>query len=138
MYTGIKDSSGNIINVEASTIDKKEDIFHITRAVYSPDKKYLYVTTNYINRKNKPKGDFKETNFHIEIAEYKEGIGWTNFKVLPFCKPRYSYAHPVISPDGKTLYFTSNIRGEKETTKGFLDIFKVDILENNTFTSLKT
>ncbi len=136
-YTGIKDSSGNIINVKELQIDKKEDVFHITSAIYSPDKKQLYVTTNYINRKNKPKGSFKETNFHIEVAEYKDGVGWTNFQVLPFCEPRYSYAHPMISPDGKTMYFTSNIRGGKETTKGPSDIFRVDILGNNTFSKPK-
>ena len=133
LYTGTKDANGNIINVETLQIDKKEDIFQITSAVCSPDNKKLYVTTNYVNRRNKPKGSFKETNFHIEVAEYKAGIGWTNFQVLPFCKPRYSYAHPTISSDGKTLYFTSNIRGGKETTKGPSDIFKVDILKNNGF-----
>ena len=133
LYTGTKEVNGEIVNIEALQIDKKEDIFNITSATFSPDGKKLYVTTNYTNRKNKPKGDFKETNFHIEVAEYKKGVGWTNFKVLPFCKPRYSYAHPVMSPDGKTLYFTSNLRGGKETTKGPSDIFKVDVLGNNTY-----
>tara|TARA_R110000868_G_scaffold144150_2_gene362942 strand:- start:12412 stop:13329 length:918 start_codon:yes stop_codon:yes gene_type:complete len=137
IYTGTKDVSGNIINVEELRIDKKEDIFSISSAVYSHNKKKLFVTTNYINRKNRPKGNYKETNSHIEVAEYKEGVGWTNFKVLPFCKPRYSYAHPAIGPDGKTMYFTSNLRGGKETTKGPSDIFKVDILQNNTYSEPK-
>ncbi len=39
LYTGIKDQSGNIINVEELKIDKKEDIFNISSAVYSQDKK---------------------------------------------------------------------------------------------------
>ena len=60
-----------------------------------------------------------------------------NFNVLPFCKPRYSYEHPAISPDGKTMYFTSNLRGGKETSKGPSDIFKVDILQNNTYSQPK-
>lgn len=133
VYTGVKDQTGNINNIKALQIDSKEDIFQITSAVFSPGKKRLYVTTNYINRQNKPKGDYKETNFHIEVAEYKNGIGWTNFKVLPFCKPRYSYAHPAISHDGKTMYFTANIRGGKETTKGTSDIFKVDIIGDDSY-----
>lgn len=137
IYKGIKSENGNIENIEPLHIDSKEDIAHITSACISNDAKTLYVTTNYINRKNRPKGDFKETNFHIEKAEYISGIGWTNFKVLPFCKPRYSYAHPSISKDGKTLYFTANVRGGKETTKGPSDIFKVDIFGNNTFSEPK-
>ena len=137
IYEGMKSENGNIENIEPLFIDSKEDISHITSACISNDAKTLYVTTNYINRKNRPKGDFKETNFHIEKAEYISGIGWTNFKVLPFCKPRYSYAHPSISKDGKTLYFTANVRGGKETTKGPSDIFKVDIFGNNTFSEPK-
>lgn len=133
IYKGVKAENGNIIKIEPLNIDSKEDITHITSACLSPDGNTLYVTTNYTNRKNRPKEDFKETNFHIESAEYIEGIGWTNFKALPFCKPRYSYAHPSISKDGKTMYFTSNIKGGKETTKGPSDIFKIEIQGNNDF-----
>lgn len=133
IYTGIRKESGEIDEIKPLLIDSNEDISYISSAFLSPDDNTLYVTTNYINRKNRPKEDFKETNFHIEKAEYVEGVGWTNFKVLPFCKPRYSYAHPSLSADGKTLYFTANIRGGKHSAKGTSDIFKVDILENNTY-----
>jgi hypothetical protein len=137
LYLGSKDELGDISNIKPLPIDSKEDISHITSAFISHDGKNLYVTTNYINRKNKPKGDFKETNFHIEIAEYVEGKGWTNFKALPFCKPQYSYAHPSLSSDGKTLYFTANIRGGKEMAKGPSDIFKVEILGENSYSEPK-
>lgn len=133
IYKGNITETGDINNVEPLLIDKKEDISHITSAYITPDGKTLYVTTNYTNRSNRPKEDFKETNFHIEKAEYVEAIGWTNFKVLPFCKPRYSYAHATLSPDGKTLYFTANIRGGKHSAKGSSDIFKVDVLDDNTY-----
>jgi Tol biopolymer transport system component len=53
--------------------------------------------------------------------------------VLSFCKLRFSYAHPTLSKDGKTLYFIANIRGGKETTKGGSDIFKVDVLGDNEY-----
>ena len=133
IYQGQKTTTGDIKNLQPLLIDKKAGIFHITSACISPDGKKLYITTNYINRRNRPKGDFKETNFHIEVAEYVNNVGWTNFKVLPFCKPRYSYAHPSIGPDGKTLYFTANIRGGKDSAKGTSDIFKVDILDDNRY-----
>jgi hypothetical protein len=125
--------NGQLSEIKPLKIDESEDIWHITSACISPDGKTLFVTTNYTNRKNRPKETFKETNFHLEKAEYKEGVGWTNFEVLSFCKPRYSYAHPSLSPDGKTLYFTSNIRGGKETTKGTSDIFKVNLKNDLSF-----
>ena len=102
----------------------------------SSDGKHLYLTTNY-NDKDRPKGNFKATNFHIKVGEYKAGLGFTNFKVLPFCKPKFSYAHPCLSKDGKTLYFIANIRGGKETTKGGSDIFKVELLENGKYSEPK-
>jgi len=113
-------------------IDPKAGITKITSATLSSDKKNIFISTVYTS-KNKPKVKFKETNFHLEIGEYKAGVGYTNFKVLPFCNPRFSYAHPALSPDGKSLFFTANIKGGKESTKGGSDIFQVDILGKNQF-----
>ncbi len=136
IFKGTITNDGNIQNIEEITIDPKSNIENITSAAVSSDGKQIYITTTYTN-KNRPKGTFNKTNFHIEVGEFKAGIGFTNFKVLPFCIPRYSYAHPALSSDGKTLYFTANVRGGRETTKGASDIFKVDILENSTFGKIK-
>jgi WD40-like Beta Propeller Repeat len=105
---------------------------NVSSVILSPEGKHLYVTVTY-NNKNSPKGDFSIENFHIEVGEFVAGVGWTNFKVLPFCNPKYSYGHPTFSKDGKTMYFIANIKGGKEATKGASDIFKVDVLGNNTF-----
>ncbi len=136
IFEGELSVDGQIINTKPIVIDSNQGISHITSAAISPDGKHLYITTNYTSR-NKPKGNFKDTNFHIKVGEYKEGLGWTNFSVLPFCKPKYSYAHPAISTDGKTLYFIANLRGGKESTKGGSDIFKVDILVDNNYSEPK-
>ncbi|GAA3654118.1 TolB family protein [Flavivirga jejuensis] len=136
VFQGDLSNDGRISNIDQIIIDPKENISHITSATISRDGKQLYLTTRY-TYKNKPKGDFNMENFHLKVGEFKTGLGWTNFKVLPFCKPKYSYAHPAISNDGKTLYFTANERGGKETTRGGSDIFKVAILENNTFSKPK-
>lgn len=132
VYEGNVTDVGNITDVTLIEIDPKQKIPQITSAVKTPDGKYLYITTVYTDR-DRPKGNFKPTNFHIRVGEYKADVGWTNFKVLPFCQPKYSYAHPAFSADGKTLYFTANIRGGKETTKGGSDIFKIAVLGYNTF-----
>lgn len=125
-----------IAELSAVEIDPKAGIPQITSATLSLNKQKIYITTVYTN-KNKPKVRFKETNFHLEVGEYKPGVGFTNFQVLPFCNPRFSYAHPAISPDGKMLYFTANIKGGKETTKGGSDIFRVNILEDGTYSDPK-
>ena len=136
IFEGTLSSLGEIENVNPVQINPQEDISHITSATMTHDGKQLYLTTNYSN-KDRPKGDFKDTNFHIKVGEFVEGVGWTNFKVLPFCDPKYSYGHPTLSYDGKTMFFIANIRGGKETTKGGSDIFKVQVLGNNTFSEPK-
>ncbi|WP_282148997.1 TolB family protein [Algibacter lectus] len=132
IFQGEIKNSETIENLSTVQIDPKAGVPQITSATLSRDGSLIYITTVYTN-KNKPNVRFKETNFHLEVGEFKAGVGFTNFKVLPFCKPRFSYAHPALSPDGKTLFFTANIKGGKATTKGGSDIFKVDILDGNTF-----
>ena len=133
LYSGKRKEDGNIVDINTLQIDEKEGLPSITSASLSPDGEYLYIATTYANRKIKPKGTYKESNFHLEVGEYVNGVGWTNFKVLNFCKPIYSYGHPAVSPDGKVLYFVANIRTGKQMTKGVSDIFKVDILAENAY-----
>ncbi|MBP0903304.1 PD40 domain-containing protein [Mariniflexile gromovii] len=131
IFEGEIDVDGAIQNIKNIEIDPDQKINYITSASMSSNGKQLYITTTFDDR------NFDEDNFQIKVGEFKSGIGWTNFEVLPFCDSKYSYAHPALSKDGKTLYFTSNIRGGKETTKGGSDIFKVDILENGKFSEPK-
>ena len=119
--------NGVIQNIKNIEIDPAEKLNYITSATMSSNGKQLYITTTLNDNA------IDEDNFQIKAGEFKSGVGWSNFKTLAFCSPKYSYAHPTLSKDGKTLYFTSNIRGGKETTKGGSDIFKVAILENNKF-----
>ena len=131
IFEGEIGENGEIKNLKHIEIDPNEKITYITSATLSPNGNQLYVTT--ILNEN----DISEDNFQLKVGEFKSDVGWTNFKTLSFCNPKYSYAHPAISKDGKTLYFISNIRGGKETTKGGSDIFKVDILGNNSFSEPK-
>ncbi|WMI64536.1 hypothetical protein RBH94_10735 [Aestuariibaculum sp. YM273] len=132
VFKGTVSSSGGIDVYAPIQIDSSYKLDYITSASISPDGKYLYVTTQYIS-KDMSKGNFKQDNFHIKRGVFKAGVGWTDFVVLPFCNPKYSYAHPALSPDGKVLYFTSNIRGGKETTRGGSDIFTVEVLDDGSY-----
>ncbi len=88
----------------------------------------MYFTrNNYLDGK---KG--KDGNKITLIKLYKatlENEKWTNVTELPFDSDNYSTAHPALSPDGKTLYFVSDMPG----TLGQSDLFKVTINEDGTF-----
>ncbi|MDO1500995.1 hypothetical protein Q2T40_12715 [Winogradskyella maritima] len=133
LYEGNVSANGEITNIEAFKIADSEDIQHIVSATYSPDGKKLYVSTKYGKRKNAPKGKFKDTNLHIEVAELTIS-GWSGFEVLSFCKPKFSYAHPTLSADGKYMFFISDMKGTgKQYTKGKSDIYRVEMLSDGTF-----
>ncbi len=102
---------------------------HDGPAVVSPDGMTLYFTrNNYLNNKEGKK-DKEKTN-HLKLySAVKSGDRWVDVKELPFNSNDYSVGHPSISPDGNTLYFTSDMEGGL----GGTDIYKVSIQGNNTF-----
>ncbi|MGV3460322.1 MAG: OmpA family protein [Flavobacterium sp.] len=60
----------------------------------------------------------------------KENGKWGKPLPVPFNDKRYSTGNPSISADGKTLYFASNREG---SMGGSTDIWKVTVMENNTY-----
>lgn len=119
---------GEIINpVQFNKTEKF--VFNTSSAGFSNDGKYMYITTNFMKRGKSYKRKLKSINLNIQRGEYIEGRGWTNFEPLPFCKPSYNYGHATLSPDGSTMYFTSNADG----AHGQTDLFKVKILGNGEY-----
>ncbi|MES2544727.1 MAG: OmpA family protein [Bacteroidota bacterium] len=102
--------------------------FNESTPVFTKDLKTVYFTRNNFN--NGVKGFDKDKKILLKLYKAKfVNDKWTNVQELPFNDNSYSVAHPALSPDEKTLYFASDMPG----TKGQSDIFKVDILENETY-----
>jgi len=67
---------------------------------------------------------------HLKIYVSNKVDGeWTDAEEVSFNSDKYSTGHPALSPDGKKLYFVSDMPG----TIGQTDIFVVDVLGENTF-----
>lgn len=61
--------------------------------------------------------------FHTDLISDSEGVKhWVTGDRLEFCDDNYMFAHPSLSPDGQTLYFTSDMPGGV----GGMDIWKVE------------
>ncbi len=102
--------------------------FNESSAVFTKDGKTMYFTRNSFT--NGKKG--KSQNKSIFLKLYKAKLisnQWTNVKELPFCSNEFNTAHPALSPDGKILYFVSDMPGGY----GQSDIYKVKINDNGTF-----
>jgi len=82
---------------------------------FSGDGNYAIFTRTQYEKHN-----FKNTSRPKLYSAVKEDNKWKQIKLLNLGGEQYSNAHPSISKDGKTLYFTSN----REGGFGGYDIYK--------------
>ncbi|WP_405250826.1 OmpA family protein [Dokdonia sp. Asnod3-C12] len=92
---------------------------------------------------------FTRNNYDVDLKRGEDGIShlklytavrndsldrkddWSDVHELPFNSKDYSTGHPTLSEDGSKLYFVSDMPG----TIGATDIFVVDILGDNTYST---
>ncbi|MDO6809153.1 OmpA family protein [Zobellia galactanivorans] len=113
---------------EALKLSKKINTkYHEASVTFSPDNKTMYFTRN--NYGKKLKRDKKGIN-HLKIYKsIKVDTEWTEATEVSFNSDNYSTGHPALSPDGKQLYFVSDMPG----SLGKTDIFVVDVLDDGSF-----
>ncbi|MCB9187195.1 MAG: PD40 domain-containing protein [Flavobacteriales bacterium] len=92
------------------------------------DGKWLYFTSNTskkdeVNVKKKAKNKISDSGVNVlKIIQAQLINGeWSNITELPVNNIQYSCTHPSISPDGKTMYFVSNMPGGQ----GGYDIYRI-------------
>lgn len=91
-------------------------------AVITRDGKTMYFTRNNILKGKRRFDDKKSTKLKIYRAELVDNK-WTNVSELPFNSNQFNTAHPTLSADEKTLYFSSDRPGGF----GQGDLWKVSI-----------
>lgn len=92
-------------------LSQKKPKHHVGSPVFSADMKTIYFT-RLVNTK-------RGNVLKIFTSQADDSGKWGKEKLMSFCSDEYDCAHPALSLDGKTLYFSSNMRG----TKGGMDIF---------------
>lgn len=97
-------------------------------AILTKDGLTLYFTRNNFKKNKQKKNNKDEVSLKIYSARFKNGQ-WTDVMELPFNSDNYNCAHPALSLDEKTLYFSSNMAG----SLGQSDLYRVAILENGMF-----
>ncbi|MES2812530.1 MAG: OmpA family protein [Bacteroidota bacterium] len=124
----------NILSIPMKNINAKDSIvsyfsadvntkMHDATPVFTADGKTMYFTRNFTKKSGKrAKNKEKVSVLQIYKAEFVNGK-WANIVSLPVNSPNYSVAHPALSSDEKTLYFTSDMPG----SLGSYDIYSVDV-----------
>ncbi|WP_445385512.1 OmpA family protein [Robiginitalea sp. IMCC44478] len=121
----------NADSISEEKVSKLENInsrYHESSSVLSPDGSTLYFTRNNYAEGEAKKDEQGVVRLKVYKAKMVDGL-WTDVEPLPFNSDAYSVAHPAISPDGKTLYFASDMPG----TLGQSDLFKVPIRSDGTY-----
>jgi len=128
LYMADKNEDGKLSNTTKLTGDINTK-FHESSAVFTKDGNTVYFTrNNYVEGKKRRDSD---RNIRLKIFKATK-LGdnfWANVVELPFNSDDYSVAHPALSPDGKRLYFSSDMPG----TKGMSDLWYVDILGSDSY-----
>lgn len=117
-------SSGTAVKLEGEVNTR----LHESTSVVSKDGLTMYFTRNNFMDGRKGKDEEGIIRLKIYSAENINGV-WTNITELPFNSDSYSVAHPMLSPDGKRLYFVSDMPG----SLGESDIFMTEIIGDGTY-----
>ena len=103
--------------------------YHEASVAITNDGKTMYFTRDNVSKNRKLKAD-REGTSHLKI--YKATLvdtTWQDVQELNFNDKVFSTGHPALSPDNKTLYFTS----DREGGYGQSDIWKVAILGDDNY-----
>ena len=98
--------------------------FHEGPSVFFENEKALIVTRNASFKKGKVKDNFTNT-LQLAISKFGATNEWSAMTPLHISSNEYSIAHPSVSSDGKTLYFSSDMPG----TIGKSDLYVSTYLE---------
>jgi outer membrane protein OmpA-like peptidoglycan-associated protein/tetratricopeptide (TPR) repeat protein len=86
--------------------------YHDGPAIFNKDYTEIFLNRTFVH-KDKEKKDNKKIKTHllkIFYATRKNGK-WGKLKPFFLNSTEYSVGHPALSPDGKTLYFVSDMKG---------------------------
>jgi len=91
-------------------LENLESSFHDSNVAFDPRSKSIYFTRNFIK-----KDKLNANSEGLSNMQILKGTIYANTLVnvtsLSFNSKEYSCGHPALSPDGKYLYFTSNMPG---------------------------
>jgi len=98
--------------------------YHEGPSTFNEEGDVVYFTRSNYYRRKMVKSDNNENNLKIFKATLIDGK-WKNLEELPFNSDDYSCGHPTLAPDGKTLYFISDMPGGE----GGTDLYKTVLEE---------
>lgn len=128
LYFGTINDYGLVSDTQKfeKSIDSK---FNESTPVFTKDGKTVYFTRNNFIKGKKGQNAQGTVLLKIYRAQINQKQEWVNITELSIDSDNFQVAHPALSPDEKTLYFSSDQPG----TTGKSDIYKVEIKPDGSF-----
>lgn len=134
-YTGLNFTDLYVAQIDGANFNKPAKVegvngrFHDGIATLSADGNTMILTrSNYGTRGRLQANEESVNTMQLYISTKSEDGKWSEPQLMPFSNEANMYAHPVLSSDGKTLYFSSDMSGGF----GGMDLYK-STLENDTW-----
>ncbi|NQX93194.1 MAG: carboxypeptidase regulatory-like domain-containing protein [Flavobacteriales bacterium] len=105
------------VNIDGENISNAEPFdlngrYHDASPSLSADESFMVFTrNNYDNGNRLNANTADESTMQLYFTEKDEEGNWKDPAPLSFMDPDYMFAHPALSDDGNTLYFSSNMNG---------------------------
>ncbi|HKX87009.1 MAG TPA: OmpA family protein [Flavobacterium sp.] len=130
MYVADRNSADGSLFNEQPFLSEIASKYHDATITFSNDLKTFYYTTNTL-KGNRLKNDKKGTNNFQILKASIDNDKATKGEKLFFNSLDYSVGHPALSPDGKLLFFVSDMPGGYGET----DIYVVEVFAGGTMNS---
>lgn len=85
--------------------------YHDAVAAVSPNGTTAIFTRSFQLKNQLGGNDKNEATNQLYFSRKGADGKWEPAQMLPFCDAKYQFMHPTFSPDGNTLYFTSDMPG---------------------------
>ncbi len=128
LFFGDVNKNGEIVNKRPLNGVAQNKKISKTGITFTKDFKKVYFSARENKKKSKRNGKDR-----IFVADVDAKGNWANIKKLPFNNDKYISKEPVLSNDGKKLYFVSN----RSSSYGGTDIFVVTINTDGTYSEPK-
>ncbi len=111
--------------VELENVNGK---YHDAAASVSPNGQMMVFTRSFQLNSGKMAGnDQRVSNTQLYFSKKNQDGKWDKPFLLPFSDSKYMFAHPAFTPDGKLMYFSSDMPGGQ----GGMDIWEVAVNEGS-------
>lgn len=123
LYKAVRNPNNGQLSNPQQFLTNLNSPFNDATLVFSQDKSTVFFSRNYLTRKDKLDAPNGEVSNVMIMKGRIQGDALVDVAPLSFNSKKYNCSHPFVSPDGKLLFFVSDMPGGY----GESDIYVVDL-----------